>query len=146
MIPKSNLSTVCFLVALLPFFRPVPCFGQASPERKSPLQRWIDAPPDRSRQEAEHDKNSERIAEQQKDATETQAYAIVGATVILAVVALVVLLRKRATPAPVKASAPEPTAPAGAKLIACPDCGRHVSRMAPSCPQCGRPLAPEKTE
>jgi len=25
------------------------------------------------------------------------------------------------------------------KLIACPDCGRMISRLAPACPQCGRP-------
>ena len=28
-------------------------------------------------------------------------------------------------------------------LYPCPDCGRPVSRLAPSCPQCGRPLTPE---
>jgi len=33
---------------------------------------------------------------------------------------------------------------ANPKLIPCPDCGRHVSRLAPSCPQCGRPLTPER--
>ena len=32
------------------------------------------------------------------------------------------------------------------KLTHCPDCGRHVSRLAPSCPQCGKPLTPEKTD
>jgi hypothetical protein len=26
-------------------------------------------------------------------------------------------------------------------LFPCPDCGRHVSRLAASCPNCGRPLA-----
>jgi predicted RNA-binding Zn-ribbon protein involved in translation (DUF1610 family) len=26
-------------------------------------------------------------------------------------------------------------------LFPCPDCGRHVSRLATSCPNCGRPLA-----
>lgn len=29
------------------------------------------------------------------------------------------------------------------RLTHCPDCGRHVSRLAPSCPHCGRPLTPE---
>lgn len=27
-------------------------------------------------------------------------------------------------------------------LYPCPDCGRMVSRQAPTCPQCGRPLSP----
>jgi len=30
------------------------------------------------------------------------------------------------------------------RLTHCPDCGRHVSRLAASCPQCGRPLTPEE--
>lgn len=29
-------------------------------------------------------------------------------------------------------------------LVPCPDCGRMVSRRAPSCPQCGRPLMPQQ--
>src|SRR5262249_22317802 len=29
----------------------------------------------------------------------------------------------------------------GANLRPCPDCGRQVSRLAPSCPSCGRPFA-----
>jgi hypothetical protein len=28
------------------------------------------------------------------------------------------------------------------KLMACPDCGRLVSKLAPACPQCGRPMMP----
>jgi predicted amidophosphoribosyltransferase len=28
-------------------------------------------------------------------------------------------------------------------LIPCPDCGRHVSRLAKSCPNCGRPFSAE---
>jgi len=38
-------------------------------------------------------------------------------------------------------SPPEESNP---KLTHCPDCGRHVSRLATTCPHCGRPLAPEK--
>ena len=26
-------------------------------------------------------------------------------------------------------------------LVPCPDCGRHVSRLAKACPNCGRPLS-----
>jgi predicted amidophosphoribosyltransferase len=33
--------------------------------------------------------------------------------------------------------------PANPNLFPCPDCGRHVSRLAKSCPNCGRPLASE---
>ncbi len=29
-------------------------------------------------------------------------------------------------------------------LFPCPDCGRYVSRLAPSCPQCGRALTPQQ--
>jgi hypothetical protein len=31
-------------------------------------------------------------------------------------------------------------AAANPNLYPCPDCGRFVSRQAPSCPHCGRPL------
>ncbi len=39
---------------------------------------------------------------------------------------------------------PAPAAPAAgtvrtSALINCPDCGRQISRLAPSCPGCGRP-------
>lgn len=39
-----------------------------------------------------------------------------------------------------------PTSPgeSNPKLTACPDCGRHVSRLAAMCPHCGRPLAADK--
>ena len=30
--------------------------------------------------------------------------------------------------------------PVSPNLFPCPDCGRHVSRLAASCPNCGRPL------
>jgi len=30
------------------------------------------------------------------------------------------------------------------RLTHCPDCGRHVSRLARVCPHCGRPLTPER--
>lgn len=30
---------------------------------------------------------------------------------------------------------------ANPNLFPCPDCGRHVSRLAAFCPNCGRPLA-----
>lgn len=32
---------------------------------------------------------------------------------------------------------------ANPKLTHCPDCGRHVSRLATNCPHCGRPLTLE---
>jgi hypothetical protein len=35
---------------------------------------------------------------------------------------------------------------ANPQLTHCPDCGRHVSRLAATCPHCGRPLAAEKDE
>lgn len=33
-----------------------------------------------------------------------------------------------------------PVDSANPNLFPCPDCGRHVSRLAASCPNCGRPL------
>jgi hypothetical protein len=36
-----------------------------------------------------------------------------------------------------------PRPPPNPNLYPCPDCGRHVSHLAPTCPQCGRPLAPK---
>jgi len=41
---------------------------------------------------------------------------------------------------------PPPPPSSNPKLAPCPDCGRHVSRLAQSCPQCGRPLSQEKPE
>ena len=32
------------------------------------------------------------------------------------------------------------------KLTHCPDCGKHVSRLATTCPHCGRPLGIEREE
>jgi predicted amidophosphoribosyltransferase len=32
---------------------------------------------------------------------------------------------------------------ANPNLFPCPDCGRHVSRLAASCPNCGRPFSSE---
>jgi len=32
---------------------------------------------------------------------------------------------------------------ANPNLFPCPDCGRHVSRLAKSCPNCGRPFLSE---
>jgi hypothetical protein len=50
------------------------------------------------------------------------------------------------SPPPARPKAATPVDPSATpKLIPCPDCGRYVSRFAPSCPQCGRPLTPEKT-
>ena len=49
------------------------------------------------------------------------------------IVLLVVLLSAKKSPG----ATPNPN------LYPCPDCGRHVSRLATTCPQCGRPLAPE---
>lgn len=46
------------------------------------------------------------------------------------------------------AHSPSPVTPPeehNPKLTHCPDCGRHVSRLAATCPHCGRPLAPQKT-
>jgi hypothetical protein len=43
--------------------------------------------------------------------------------------------------APSPPTSPEESNP---KLMACPDCGRHVSRLATTCPNCGRPLAADK--
>ena len=34
-------------------------------------------------------------------------------------------------------------APTDPDLFPCPDCGRHVSRLAKSCPNCGRPFSSE---
>jgi predicted amidophosphoribosyltransferase len=50
---------------------------------------------------------------------------------VVAVVVVVVTTSKRRS------------SPANPNLLPCPDCGRHVSRLAKSCPNCGRPLASE---
>jgi hypothetical protein len=51
---------------------------------------------------------------------------------LAALVFLVVKIARNTTP---------PALPANGSLYPCPDCGRHVSRLAVTCPQCGRPLA-----
>ena len=51
-------------------------------------------------------------------------------------------------PAPPLGPPPPPIVPTvveNPKLKPCPDCGRMVSRLAPSCPQCGRPLEPQSS-
>lgn len=37
----------------------------------------------------------------------------------------------------------ESTKPPSARLTACPDCGKHISKLATSCPNCGRPVTGE---
>jgi ribosomal protein S14 len=51
--------------------------------------------------------------------------------VICAIVALPLLLLREKQP-----GEDEPNR----NLVPCPDCGRHVSRLAKACPNCGRPL------
>ena len=48
--------------------------------------------------------------------------------VVIVVVVVITTSKQRSTPA-------------NPNLFPCPDCGRHVSRLAKSCPNCGRPLA-----
>ena len=52
---------------------------------------------------------------------------LVGGVVVVIVVALTTAKRQGGSVNP--------------DLFPCPDCGRHVSRLAASCPNCGRPLA-----
>jgi uncharacterized protein DUF4339 len=40
---------------------------------------------------------------------------------------------------PKHAKSPKPFVPSSARLIPCPDCGKHISKNATSCPNCGRP-------
>jgi hypothetical protein len=49
-------------------------------------------------------------------------------------------------PLPAPDERPSPCVENNPRLTHCPDCGAHVSRLAPSCPHCGRPLTPEKSE
>jgi uncharacterized membrane protein len=55
---------------------------------------------------------------------------VAGLAVVGGVIALVVL-----------AASKRQDGSANPNLFPCPDCGRHVSRLAASCPNCGRPLA-----
>ena len=59
--------------------------------------------------------------------------AILGLLAVGVVVAVVVVL----------AASKKKPAPADPNLSPCPDCGRHVSRLAKSCPNCGRPFSSE---
>ncbi len=57
-----------------------------------------------------------------------------GIPIAMAVVAIMLLTKRR-----------QEDVSRGDRLIACPDCGRMVSRLAATCPQCGRPMGPDDT-
>lgn len=59
--------------------------------------------------------------------------AILGVLVSVPVIAAVVTV----------AATKKKGGPANPNLFPCPDCGRHVSRLAKSCPNCGRPFSSE---
>jgi hypothetical protein len=56
---------------------------------------------------------------------------VLGLLVVGAVVVVVVIVT----------TSKRRSSPANPNLVPCPDCGRHVSRLAKSCPNCGRPLS-----
>ena len=59
--------------------------------------------------------------------------AIVGLMAVGGVIAVVVIV----------AATKKKGDSANPNLFPCPDCGRHVSRLAKSCPNCGRPFSSE---
>jgi len=55
---------------------------------------------------------------------------LLAASVLVVVVVIVTTSKRR-------------SGPTNPNLFPCPDCGRHVSRLAKSCPNCGRPFSSE---
>ncbi len=52
-----------------------------------------------------------------------------GSLAVMAAVAIVIIMANKSA-----------RRPRGPNLVACPDCGQVVSRLAKACPHCGRPL------